>query len=147
MLLGAALAFQGLLGNDLDLPLPGPVRGPSGAVQPADRPRPATGGPAVLARSMFAPVAGPASEAGSGQGPLGAYAVVGSIQVGRTAYAVVRAQDSSTFRAKPGGKVGEWRIQAVTRDEVRLSRGGERLTVRFGPSGPFTVTATSGGTQ
>ncbi|TGX48707.1 hypothetical protein E5A73_20595 [Sphingomonas gei] len=144
-LLCAAVAFQALIGSALDLPAVGPVRGASPARLVADRPPVAIAVPATNVRSIFTPILSPPKEAAAGsQAPLGGYSVLGVIQIGRATFAVVRGPGERTLRAGPGQRIGEWRVHRVTRDEVRLVRGGERMTVRFGPSGPVTTAAGKG---
>ena len=144
VLLCAALAFQALAGNELELPLAGPVRGKPAANPAEVRPGPVGGAGPILARDMFAPAAAPAKEGDAGQGPLGGYSVVGSIEIGRTPFAIVQAPGPRILRARTGAALGEWRIGSIARDEVQLSRGSERLIVRFGPTGPIAVPATQG---
>ncbi len=144
VLLCAVLVFQALASNELQLPLAGPVRGKSTAKATEVRPAPATGAGPILARDMFAPSAAPTKEGDAGQGPLGGYSVVGSIEIGRTLFAIVQAPGLRTLHARTGAALGEWKIRSIARDEVQLSRGSERLIVRFGPTGPIAVPATQG---
>lgn len=143
-LLGAALAFQLGAGNEPELPPVGPVRARPPSDAASIRPGPVAGAAPILARGMFTAAPPPASAADTGQGTLGAYAVVGSVEIGRDAYAIVQAPGPRILRAAAGAPVGEWTIRSVARDEVRLSRGAERLIVRFGPTGPVAALATQG---
>ncbi|MEP9360939.1 hypothetical protein [Sphingomonas sp. KR3-1] len=137
LLLGVALAFQALVGNALDLPAAGAVRGGApaervAAVQPAR----ALVDPVIAGRAMFTPIlAQPKEATAAAQAPLGGFAVVGAVQIGASAYAIVQGPDRA-FRAAPGQRIGDWRVRSVTRDAVQLSRGGERMQVRFGIGGP-----------
>jgi hypothetical protein len=145
LLLGAALAFQLLAGNEIDLPMAGPVRGGApvdGRV--AIQPPVALVDPGIARRAMFMPVLAEPKEAAAGQGQLGGYAVVGVVQVNAAIYAIVQGPGERTFRAAPGQRLGGWQLRSVTRDEVALSRGGERMQVRFGPGGPVTTASGKG---
>lgn len=145
LLLGAALAFQALAGDELDLPLAGPVRGGAAADdRAAIQPPVAVVDPGIARRSMFMPVFVEPKEAATAQGPLGGYSVVGVVQVGAAIYAIVQGPGEQTFRAVPGQRVGDWQLRSVTRDQVALSRGSERMQVRFGPGGPVTTAAGKG---
>lgn len=138
------MAFQMLVVDDRDL-LPEDFV-PVTAVpdRPAPGMRPATGAAAIVARSMFAPVATQPPSSAS-QNPLGGYAIAGSIQIGRKIYAVVLDPQNRTFRASVGGMVGDWQLRAVTRTDVRLSRDGEGLTVGFGAAGVRGTVGTEAG--
>lgn len=139
VLLCAALAFQALAGGDIDLPPGGAVRGATPAGLAATQPPPVIPDPAIAARSMFTPIFTAPKDAAAPQSPLGAYAVVGAITVGRATFAVAQGPGGRTFRVGPGQRIGDWRVRGVTRDEVRLSRGGEQISIRFDPSGPVTT--------
>jgi hypothetical protein len=143
-LLCAALAFQTLVGGAFDLPVAGPVRGGAPAGLAATRPSPMVVDPAIGARSMFTPILVPPKESAEAQTPLGSYAVVGAIRIGRAGYAIAQGPDGRTFRAGPGARIGAWQVRGVSQEEVRLARAGERMTVRFGPSGPVTTAAGNG---
>jgi hypothetical protein len=137
----AALVFQAVAGNELVLPLAGPVRGKPFANPAEVQPDPVTSARPILARNMFAPAAAPAKAGDAGQGPLGAYSIVGSIEIGRTPFAIVQAPGLRILQVRTGARFGGWRIRSIARDEVRLARGAERLSVRFGPTGPVAISA------
>lgn len=144
LVLGAALAFQALLGDPLDLPPSGAVRGGGHPQAVATRPDRVIADSAIAGRAMFTPIFQPppgGTAAGQAGSPLGALAVVGVMRIGRATYAVVQGPGEQVSRAGPGQRIGDWRVLRVTPDEVQLARGGERLRVRLGPSGPqVTVT-------
>lgn len=131
-LLGAALLFQAFAVDRVDLPVGGPIGGTP--VAPASLPQvaPAGGATVIVTRSMFAP---PGTAAGTDAGPasaLAGIAIVGSIRIGRVAYAVVEQPGSRTVYARPGERIGAWRLRALTRADAVLQRGAEQLTVPFG---------------
>jgi len=145
LLLGAALAFQAFAGDELDLPLAGAVRsGAPAEARAAIQPPPALVDPGISRRSMFMPVFAEPKEAGAVQGQLGGYSVVGVVQVGAAIHAIVQGPGERTLRAAPGQRIGDWQVRSVTHDQVALSRGGERMQVRFGPGGPVTTAAGKG---
>lgn len=143
-LLCAALALQTLADGTVDLPVPGPVRGAASASLAETQPPPTTADPAISGRSMFTPILTLPKEGGAAPAPLGDYAVVGAIRVGRATYAVAQGPGARIFRAGPGQRIGEWRVRSVTQDEVRLARDGEGMTVRLESSGPVTAAAGKG---
>lgn len=145
LLLGAALVFQACAGDELDLPLVGAVGGGArvdgrAAIQPPV----AVVDPDIARRSMFMPVLVEPKEPATAQGQLGGYSVVGVVQVGAAIYAIVQGPGERSFRAVPGQRIGDWQLRSVTRDQVALSRGSERMQVRFGPGGPVTTAAGKG---
>lgn len=133
VLLGAALAFQLLAGEELDLPQPGATGGAARAYPLAADLPPAAGDAAIVARAMFLPPlqSTAAGTPGTAASPGAGIAIVGSIRIGRADFAVVQGPGAGTRYVRPGGRIGPWRLAAVTRSEVLLRGGGENVMVPF----------------
>jgi hypothetical protein len=146
-LLAAALGFQLMAVDDIELPPAGPVTGVRGRVVAASDLEWATGGAVVLARSMFAPramrAADPPAAAAAPEGVM----IVGSVQVGRATFAVVQGPGNRTFTVPIGGRVGAWRLRAVRGTAALLVRGGEKAIVPFGAREPLSTAAAATGNQ
>lgn len=93
--------------------------------------------PVILARSMFAPSAAPGVAQGASAlaGPLGGAIIVGSVRIGRAAYAVVQGPGSRLRNVRVGGRIAGWRLRRLAASEALLERGSERLAIRFGSAG------------
>jgi len=127
-LLAAALVIQLVAVDDIALPIAGPIGGVAAARLPDPHLPPASGGGAIVARAMFAPGASRIA----GASPPRGVALVGSIRIGRTDFAVVQGPGSRTAYVRAGGRIGDWRLGGLTRTGALLLRGKERLTVPFG---------------
>jgi hypothetical protein len=145
LVLATALAVQLLTPADAEPPLAGPVGGGRAARAVVPSATPVMIDPAILARAMFAPAASGAAD-GQAAAPLAGYTVVGAVRIGRRAYAVVRAPDQRMIKVRPGGRIGDWRLAALTADSAMLVRGDERLAVRFGTQAPTASNSTVEGT-
>jgi hypothetical protein len=148
-LLAVAAAFQLLAADPVgrDLPEPPPVGRPPRAFVPP--PLPPAQGPAILARAMFAPVAGAAgqgSTAAAPADPLAGVAVAGMIQVGRASYAIVQ-QGARITRVPLGGRIAGFRLSALRQDGAVLTRGAERRVVPFGSGGATPPAGNNGEVQ
>lgn len=138
-LLAAAIVMQVVVVDDTELPPPGPVGRADASGRAAVNPERATGGAAILARSMFAPAGGPS--AGGGAGPLGGMTIAGSIRIGRSTFVMVQGRGDRTSSVPVGGRIGEWRLRAVRANEALLERGEEKVTVPFGAGTPLPANA------
>ena len=139
--LALAAAFQLLAGDpaERDLPEPPPVGASARVFVPP--PAPPGDGAAVVARAMFAPVAGGAGGAPGTPGaaaapvdPLAGVAIAGSIRVGRASYAVVQ-RGARVARVPLGGGIAGFRLRALLPEGAVLTRGGERRVVPYGSGG------------
>lgn len=148
VLLGAGALFQLLAADPVerDLPEPPAIGRPPRAFVPP--PLPASDGAGIVARAMFAPVAGgvsgPGGTATAPADPLAGVQVAGMIQVGRASYAIVQRGPRVT-RVPLGGRIAGYRLRALGPGGAVLVRGGERRTVPFGSGGgPSMSEAPSG---
>ena len=136
--LSAALLFQMLVIDDVTLPDAGPTRGGTGGIAPLPMMATGAGGGAIVARSMFSPGASrTAPGAAVATDPLGGVSIAGSMRIGRSLYAVVQRPGAPAAYVRPGGRIGGWRLDAITPTDAVLRRGGERLRVPFGARGPI----------
>ena len=134
-LLAAALVMQVVVADDTGLPPAGPVGRSDATGRAAVDPERATGGAAVLARSMFAPAGGPTT--GDGAVAPGGVTIAGSIRIGRLTFVVVQGPGDRNSSVPVGGRIGEWRLRAVRANEVQLQRGEEKIIVPFGAGIPL----------
>ncbi|MDF0487767.1 hypothetical protein PX554_06465 [Sphingomonas sp. H39-1-10] len=140
-LLCAALAFQLTVVDDVELPPVGPVgAGGAGDVEDAV-PAAAGGGPAILARSMFAPSTNQPAAPGQDANPLGGIMIAGSLRMGRAIFAVVMGPNNRVANVPVGGRIGDWRLTAIRQNEALLTRGEEQITVPFGARSSLPATA------
>jgi hypothetical protein len=129
LVLVAALAFQLAISDEPDLPGSGPLAGSVGATAGAlAMPLPSRAGPIAL-RPIFAPRI---ESAATGAGPASLTVLVGSVRIGRAAFAIVQPPGGGTARIGIGGRIGGWRLQSLEDARALLVRGGERVTVPFG---------------
>ncbi|MEJ2459617.1 MAG: hypothetical protein P8Y58_16335 [Novosphingobium sp.] len=137
-----ALTIQFVVRDEAALPLPGPVGRRAGPAPPVPEPKRSDDAGVILARAMFAPAGGPP---GSGAGQVAGRKIAGSIKVGRAVFVVVQEPDGRTVSVPVGGRIGDWRLQAVRASEALLERGGERIIVPFGAGTPLPADATATG--
>lgn len=97
----------------------------------------ADGEQAILDRSVFSP----ANTPGGGTSTAGEedrdFIIVGVVQIGRAAFAVIHAPGGKIIQVPVGGEVSGWRLQSLTDTDAILARGTEKMTVPFGASVPL----------
>ncbi len=137
-LLLAALAFQFLGSSAVELPEAGPVGGLLQSPARIKDVRPASGAPAIVARSMFAPVV---SSDAKGADPNLGVVIAGSIRIGGKQFAVVQGPSGQSSTVRVGGQIGNWSLRAIRENGAVLTRNQEQVIVPFGARGVLPATA------
>jgi hypothetical protein len=102
----------------------------------------------IMARPLFAPrVAPPGTDQAAGNA-LGGSVIAGTVAIRGRTWIFVRHADGRIERLGPGAVISGWRIAAIDRSGVRLSRAGKTMNVPYGAAAPADAApAEQGDTQ